>query len=38
MRASCNAAIAARADQQDQWIMEGDKRGFDGQYSPPPNI
>ena len=31
-----NAAIAARADQQHQWVMEGDERGVYGDY-PPPN-
>lgn len=30
------AAITARADQEHNWIMQGDERGFYGQYPPPP--
>lgn len=31
---AANAAIAARADQQHAWTLEGDERGIYGQYPP----
>jgi hypothetical protein len=33
-RASQRAALAARADQQHQWYIEGDQRGTHGLYPP----
>ena len=33
-RRRVQAAIAARADQQNQWVLDGDERGIYGDYPP----